>query len=161
MTTTTKHETVITADPDLPTVTIVREFDAPPERVYRAHVEPELVARWLGPKDTPMVIAEWDARTGGCYRYRAERAGEVIASFYGSFHELRPYERLVQTFTWDGAPDSVAIETMTLTDLGAGRTRLTAVSVYGNREDRDAMIASGMESGVVEGYEALDALLAE
>ena len=46
------------------------------------------------------------------------------ARFYGSFHEVRPNERLVQTFTYDGAPDGVRLETMTFEDLGDGRTRV-------------------------------------
>jgi len=161
MSTTTRNETRIEADPKLPTIRIVRDFDAPRDRVYRAWTDPELVARWLGPKDTPMVIDSWDARTGGSYRYQAVRDGEVIASFFGSFHEVRPNERLVQTFTWEGEPDGVCLETITFTDLGGGRTRATTLSVVDTMEGRDAMIASGMESGVVEGYEALDALLAE
>jgi uncharacterized protein YndB with AHSA1/START domain len=161
MTQTTAHETRIEADPDLPTVRIIRDFDAPPDRVYRAWTDPKLVTRWLGPKSTTMKIGTWDARTGGSYRYSMWREGEEIASFYGSFHEARPGERLVQTFTWDGAPDGVSLETVTFEDLGDGRTRVTGLSVVDTMETRDAIIASGMETGVVEGYEKLDALLAE
>jgi uncharacterized protein YndB with AHSA1/START domain len=158
---TTTHETRIEADPELPTVRIVRDFDAPPDRVYRAWIDPELVVRWLGPKDITMQIDTWDARTGGSYRYSARRNGAEIASFYGSFHELRPVERLVQTFTYEGVPDGVCLETVTFEDLGDGRTRATSLSVVDTMESRDGMIASGMEHGVVEGYEKLDALLAE
>ena len=75
-----RRQTTIEADPNLPTVRIVRDFDAPPEKVFRAWTEKELVERWLGPKDTPMDLYEWDARTGGHYRYNATRDGEVIAS---------------------------------------------------------------------------------
>lgn len=160
MTSTTKHETTIEADPNLPTIRIVRDFDAPPAKVYKAWVDPDLVVRWLGPRDTPMRIDQWEARTGGSYRYAAERDGEVIASFYGSFHELRQDERLVQTFTWEGAPDGVSLETATFTDLGDGRTRVTVLSVVDTMEARDMMVASGMQTGVIEGYEKLDELLA-
>ncbi|WP_020668882.1 SRPBCC family protein [Amycolatopsis nigrescens] len=161
MTTSVNFETSIEADPELPTIKIVREFAAPVERVYRAWTDPELVARWLGPKDTPTEIVEWDARTGGHWRHKAFRDGEEIASFYGSFHELRPNERIVQTFTYEGVPDGVSLETMTFEALGDNHTRVTAVSIVYTMDGRDAMIASGMESGVVEGFLALDALLAE
>jgi uncharacterized protein YndB with AHSA1/START domain len=161
MTMATTNKTTIEADPKVPTIRIVREFDAAPDRVYRAWTDPELVARWMGPKDTPTRIDFWDARTGGSWRFASVRDGEEIASFYGSFHELRSNERLVQTFTWEGEPDGVALETMTFEDLGDGRTRVTGVSVVDNFEARDMMIASGMETGVIEGYEKLDALLAE
>lgn len=160
MTTTTTHQTVIEADPALPTVRIVRDFDAPAHRVYRAWTDPELVAQWLGPHDITTRIDSWDARTGGAYRYSAWRDGEEIAAFYGSFHELRPDERLVQTFTYVGVPDGVCLETVTFEDIGGRRSRVTALSVVDTMEGRDAMIASGMEHGVVEGYQKLDALLA-
>jgi uncharacterized protein YndB with AHSA1/START domain len=157
----TTHETQISADPNVPTITIVREFDAGPDKVYRAWTDPELVARWLGPRSLQMRIETWDLRTGGSYRYEAVRGGERIAGFYGSFHEARPNERLVQTFTWDGAPDGVSLETVTFTDLGGGRTRCTTLSVVESLEIRDMILASGMDSGVIEGYEKLDELLAE
>ncbi len=160
MTTTTTNETRIEADPDLPTVRIIRDFDAPADRVYRAWTDPQLVARWLGPKSTTTQIDMWDARTGGSYRYSTWREGEQLASFYGSFHELRPDERLVQTFTYEGFPDGVCLETMTFEDLGDGRSRVTGLSVVDTMEARDMMIASGMEVGVIEGYQQLDALLA-
>ena len=157
----TNPGTTIEADPSLPTVRIVRDFAASPEAVFRAWTEQALVERWLGPADTPMDISEWDRTTGGHYRYDAVRDGEVIASFYGSFHEVRPAERIVQTFTWEGMPDGVSLETVTFEDLGEGRTRVSTLSVVDSLEARDAMVASGMESGIVEGYAALDALLAE
>jgi uncharacterized protein YndB with AHSA1/START domain len=108
-----------------------------------------------------MRIEQWDARTGGNYRYTALQDGEEVAAFYGSFHEVRPSERLVQTFTWEGMPDGVSLETMTFEDLGGGRTRTIGLSVVDNLEARDAIMASGMEVGVYEGYEKLDALLAK
>ena len=160
MTTTTRPEATIEAHPDLPLVTITREFDAPPALVFRAWTEPDLVRQWMGPRSVEMDIEVWDCRTGGSWRYAAGRDGEEIARFYGSFHEVRPGERLVQTFTWEGAPDGVSLETATFTDLGDGRTRLTSVSVVDSFETRDAILSSGMEVGVIEGYEKLDELLA-
>ncbi len=158
--TTTKHETEITASPEVPTISIVREFDATPAQVFRAYTDPELVSRWLGPRSTTMRIDSWDCVTGGSYRYAAERDGEVIASFYGSFHEVRPDERLVQTFTFDGYPDGVSLETMTFEALEGGRCRITALSVVESMEIRDMIMSSGMEVGLDEGYQKLDELLA-
>ena len=159
MTSTTHHETQIAADPDVPLVRITREFDAPPEKVYRAHVDPDLVAQWMGPRSTRMRIDQWDARTGGSYRYVAsDENGEY--GFHGCFHELRPNELIVQTFPFDGMPDGVALEKLVLEDIGNGRTRLTATSLVDSFEGRDGFVASGMDVGVNEGYEKLDDLLA-
>lgn len=160
MTKVTTNETRIEADPNLPTIHIIREFDAPRDQVYRAWTDPSLVVQWLSPKAYTMQISTWDARTGGSYRYSVWREGTEIAAFFGSFHELRPVERLVQTFTYEGVTDGVSLETVTFEDLGDGRTRVTALSVVDTMEGRDAILASGMESGVVEGYERLDAILA-
>jgi uncharacterized protein YndB with AHSA1/START domain len=157
--TTTAHETQIEADPQVPLVRIVREFDAPKEMVFRAHTDPELVVRWLGPRNLTMTIDTWDCRTGGSYRYVHERDGEQFG-FRGTFHEVRPNELIVQTFTFEGFPDGVALEKLTLEDLGDGRTRLVATSLVDSFEGRDAFVASGMETGVVEGYERLDEVLA-
>lgn len=157
---TTTRETAIEAVPDLPVIRITREFDAPPERVFDAHVDPEKVKRWLGPRRLRMTVDRWDAHTGGGYRYtHADDEGEY--RFFGSFHEVRPTERIVQTFTWEGFPDGVSLETLTFTALPGGRTRITAVSVVDSIEARDAILSSGMETGVNEGHDRLDELLAE
>ena len=147
MTTSAEHETTVEADSALPTGTMVREFDAAPDRVFRAFVERDLVARWLGPDDAAIHIDTWDARTGGSYRYVVRQDGVEVAAFYGSFHEVRPSTRLVQTQTFD--------------DLGDGQTRMTSVTLMESFEDRDGLIASGMEEGVVAGYAKLDEMLVD
>ena len=159
MSTTTKHETEITVDEKVPLVRLVREFDAPVAKVYRAHVDPEIYAKWVGPEKRSAQIDHWDARTGGSYRYVIGSDG-FEAGFNGVFHELRENELIVQTFSFEGVPDGVALEKLRFEDLGDGRTRLTATSLVDSFEDRDAFVASGMESGIVEGYAKLDALLA-
>lgn len=155
----THHETQIAADPDVPMVRITREFDAPPAKVFRAHTDPDLVTRWLGPRGVEMRIDHFDCRTGGSYRYVHTADGEEYG-FRGCFHEVRPAELIVQTFTFEGMPDGVALERLEFTDLGDGRTRLTSTSLVDSFAGRDAFLASGMETGVVEGYERLDDVLA-
>jgi len=157
--TTSRRETTIESDPEVPLVRIVREFDAPREKVFRAHTDPELLVQWLGPRSVEMVVDRFDCRTGGSYRY-LHRRGDEEYGFHGSFHEVRPSELIVQTFTFEGFPDGVALEKLVLEDLGDGRTRLTATSLVDSFEGRDAFVASGMETGVVEGYERLDEVLA-
>jgi uncharacterized protein YndB with AHSA1/START domain len=160
MTTTTKHETEIAAAKEVPTITITRDFDAPRELVFRAWTDPELLVQWLGPKASRMRVTQWDCRTGGSWAYVDGREGDPdYAAFYGSFHEVREPSRLVQTFTWAGAPDGVSLETLTLAELPDGRTRSVITSVVESFEIRDAILSSGMDTGVLEGYEKLDELL--
>jgi len=155
---TTTNETEIIVDPDVPMVQIIREFDAPPDKVFRAHTDPELVRQWLGPRRHEMIIDHWDCRTGGSYRYVHASDGNEFG-FHGCFHDVTP-NRIVQTFTFEGFPEQVALETLVLEDLGGGRTRLVAQSLVDSFEARDGFVASGMEGGVREGYERLDELLA-
>jgi len=153
------HRTEITLDPDVPLVRITREFDAPPAKVFQAHVDAELFAQWNGPRNTTMRIDHHDCRTGGSYRYVHSVDG-FDAGFNGCFHEVRPSELIVQTFSYEGMPDGVALEKLVFEDLGDGRTRLTSTSLVDSFADRDAFVASGMEVGVQEGYERLDEILA-
>ncbi len=157
----TTHKTQIDVDTEVPLVRITREFDAPVAKVFRAHTDPELVPQWLGPRGVEMQIDQWDCRTGGSYRY-VHVSGGQHHGFHGSFHEVRPEDGvIVQTFTYEGFPDGVALERLQLTDLGNGRTRLVATSLVDSFAARDAFVASGMEEGVVQGYERLDELLAQ
>lgn len=159
MSTTERHDTQVVVDPDLPTIRITRLFDAPPAAVFEAHADPELFARWVGPHGVTATIDRWDCRTGGAYRYLCG-FGDEHHAFYGSFHEVRPGELIVQTFTYEGVPDGVLLERQVFEDLGDGRTRLVVTSVLESLEARDGYVASGMEGGTRDSYEKLASLLA-
>lgn len=152
-------EAAIEADEKLPIIRITRDFDATREQLFRAHTDPELFARWVGPNDMSTEIDYWDARTGGSWRFLSTRGDEKFA-FHGSFHEVSD-ARLVQTFTWEGMPQGVALETLTFEDLGDGRTRLHGQSLVDSFQARDGMLASGMAVGLNHGYAKLDALLSD
>jgi uncharacterized protein YndB with AHSA1/START domain len=149
----------IEADPALPIIRITRDFAATPAQLFRAHTDPELFVRWVGPDGTKATVTRWDATTGGSWRFVGTAGGDEYG-FHGCFHEVRP-DRIVQTFTWEGDPDGVALETLTFEDLGEGRTRLHAQSLSDSFESRDAWLRSGMEVGVDQGYAKLDSLLAD
>ncbi|GAB3588816.1 SRPBCC family protein [Calidifontibacter terrae] len=149
----------IEADPQLPIIHITRDFHATPAQLFRAHTDPEIYQRWVGPDDLGVRIDHWDARTGGSWRFVNTRGDEEYA-FHGSFHEVRP-DRLVQTFTFEGEPDGVSLETLTFEDLGDGWTRLHAQSLVDSFEAREGWLNSGMERGVNDGYAKLDGLVAD
>ena len=159
MTSTTQNTTEFIAPEGQPTMEIVREFDAPRDRVFRAHTDPELVKQWLGPRRLTMRIERYEVVRGGSYRYFHVDEDGTEYGFWGSFHEVRPDELIVQTFSWDGAPAEVSLEKAVFEDLGNGRTRLRAVSVTDSVQSRDAMLASGMTDGVTQSYERLDEML--
>ncbi len=151
-------QTQVTADPHLPAIHTTRDFRATPAQLMRAHTDPELYARWIGPHRLTTRIDYWDARRGGSYRFTNLEDGAEYC-FYGSFHEITG-DRIVQTFTFEGMPDSVSLETIWFEDLGDGTTRLHGQSLGDSFEGRDAYLASGMEVGITEGYAKLEALIA-
>jgi uncharacterized protein YndB with AHSA1/START domain len=152
---------IITAPEGLPFVEVTREFDAPVEAVFRAHQDPELYTRWVGPRGYEMDLQEYDFSTGGHYRYvhRDGTGGEY--AFRGVFHVVRDNEFAIQTFEFEGAPDVVSIESVRFEPLEGGRSRIVVHAVYPSLDARDAIVASGMEHGISDGYEQLDELLAE
>jgi uncharacterized protein YndB with AHSA1/START domain len=157
---TTTNPVTITAPEGLPFIDIEREFDAPVAAVFNAHRDPELVKQWLGPRGYEMTIERWDFVPQGGYRYlHTNPEGESFA-FNGVFHSVRENEFAIQTFEFEGYPDVVAIESATFEDLGGGRSRLKIHSVYPDVASRDGMVASGMETGLLEGYARLDEILA-
>ena len=151
---TTTNETQIIVETEVPMVRIIREFDAPPEKVYRAHTDPELFTQWNGPDSLSTRLDHFDCRTGGAYRYTMTR-DDFEAGFHGSFHDVIPNELIVQTFTPDGAPDLVILEKHRFEDLGDGRTRLTATSLVESLEYRDSFL----DAGLVDSFVKLDDLL--
>jgi uncharacterized protein YndB with AHSA1/START domain len=150
----------VNAPEGLPFIEFDREFDAPVEAVFRAHKEPDLVKQWLGPDGYDTHIDAYDFRTGGRFRFvQRGNEGEEYA-FNGVYHVVRDNEFAIQTFEFEGFPDVVSIESLTFEDLGDGRSRVRGHATYPSLEARDGMVSSGMESGMTEGYERLDKVLA-
>ena len=136
-----------------------RVFDAPRDRVFAAFTDPELIPQWWGPRRFTTIVDKMDVRRGGEWRFVHRDADGNESGFRGTYREVTPPERVVQTFEWEGMPGHVIVETVTFEDLG-DRTRVTNVSLFHTTEERDGMLASGMESGMIETYDRLDELLA-
>jgi len=142
-------------------IVMTREFDAPRELVFEAHTKCEHLDKWWGPRKYSFAHCEMDFRPGGKYRFVHQGPDGVEEhGFRGEYREIVPPERIVWTFEWERMPGHVSVDTLTLEDLGAGRTRLVAHSLFDSKEDRDGMLQSGMEEGASETYDRLAELLA-
>jgi len=154
------NATTITANPGEQVIDIERVIAAPIADVYRAYSEPDLLAQWIGPRGYVTDILKFDFRAGGEWAFEQGGDDGERYAFRGSFHSVDPQKGFVQTFEYAGAPGHVSLERVSFEDLGDS-TMVRGHSVYQSVEDRDAMVASGMEHGVVEGYERMDELLAK
>ncbi|MEP7214286.1 MAG: SRPBCC family protein [Acidobacteriota bacterium] len=155
------NKTEVKAEPGKQELFIIREFDAPRELVFNAHIDPDIYVKWVGPRDLTMTIEKWEPHAGGSYHFTHERGGHTYA-FFGVTHEVLEPERIIGTFEFDGLPERghVILGTTRFEELPGGRSRLVHQSVFQSVADRDGMIQSGMERGVTEGYEKLDEILA-
>jgi uncharacterized protein YndB with AHSA1/START domain len=156
-----QNKTIVTTEAGKQELFITREFDAPRELVYKAHTDAKLYAQWLGPHGYEIVLETFEPVSGGKYRYIHKDKNGSEYGFHGTFHTMTE-ELMIQTFEFEGMPEPrhVTLDTMRLEKLPNDRTKVTIHSVFQSVSDRDGMVASGMESGVREGYERLDDLLA-
>ncbi len=142
-------------------IAMTRVFNAPRRLVFDALTKPELVKQWLlGPPGWTMPVCEIDLRVGGAYRYVWRHANGREMGMGGVYREIVPQERVVCTELFDEAwYAGEALVTNVLVEQG-GKTTLTLTSRFGSRETRDAVLKSGMESGVAVSYDRLEQLLA-
>ena len=148
-------------------VKVTRTFKVPRELVYRAYTESQLVQRWLlGPPGWTMPVCESDLRVGGRYRWRwRSEDGKSEFGFDGVFREVQPGVKIVHTQVYDPGtnepvPPSEAIITVSFAEQG-GVTTVTTLMDFGNKETRDAVVATGMTDGMEQSYQLLDRVLAE
>jgi uncharacterized protein YndB with AHSA1/START domain len=150
-----------TATVTLPTdeqILIRREFDAPKHLVYRAWTTPELVKRWWSGHQGEMTIVEIDLRVGGRWRYVMVADGGHEVAFHGEYREIVPDQRIVNTEVYEtpGAPEGEgALNIVTFTEVD-GRTTLTLLVQAASKQDRDAIVSSGMEVGMQQQMDLLE-----
>jgi uncharacterized protein YndB with AHSA1/START domain len=152
--------TRIVAEPGKQEIVIVHVFDAPRELVFATANDPELLPEWWGPERLSTRVDRMEVRSGGSWRIVHHDADGNEFAFHGVHHDVTEPERVVRTFEFEGAPGHVALETAVFTTV-AGKTQLTTTSVYQSVEDRDAVLASGMENGARETMDRLAALVAK
>ncbi|HUQ98392.1 MAG TPA: SRPBCC family protein [Gemmatimonadaceae bacterium] len=142
-------------------IIMTRVFNAPREMVFDAWTKPELVRRWLlGPDGWSMPVCEIDARPGGRYRYvwKNDVNGSEMG-MSGTYIEVKRPDRIVSTETFDEAwYPGEGRNTLVLVENN-GETTMTATSRYESRAARDAVLRTGMESGVRASYDRLAAIL--
>lgn len=152
------NKTQIVAEPGRQELFIIREFEAPRDLVFRAFSDADILVQWVGPRELTMRYEKFEPMTGGSYRYLQSLPNGVEFGFHGVCHEHTAPIRIIQTMEFEGLPEKghVVLETIRFEELANERTRVTVQSVFQSVSDRDGMIQSGMERGVVTSHERLD-----
>jgi uncharacterized protein YndB with AHSA1/START domain len=143
-------------------IVVTRRFAASPEQVYRAHIDPEIIKKWmLGPEGWTMPVCINDARPGGKIRYEWAKSDGRSFFLTGEFIKLEPPRRIVHIERMhlpDPTPDN-HVETTFERD-GTG-TLMTMRMTLPNAATREAMLKSGMEHGMEAGYLRLERMASE
>lgn len=142
-----------------PIMTLSRVFDAPRELVWRTFVDPVHRAAWWGPHGHKNEVTAWDVRPGGRWRVVSHIPGGHVVIFIGEFREIEKPELLVATFGMENMYEGHEILEEHRFEERDGQTHYLCTSYCGTLETRDGILASGMEVGVREGFERLDAIL--
>src|SRR5438270_9340301 len=160
MTVTSRERATLTLPSD-EQILITREFDAPRHLVYEAWTTPELVERWWHAKRGRVTVVEIDLRVGGKWRYAMVADDGMEVAFHGEYRQIVRNERIVSTEVYEGLPDGVreeqgaTVNTATFTETD-GRTQLTLLIETTSKLSRDAIIESGMESGLQDALDLLE-----
>ncbi|MPY93337.1 MAG: ATPase [Acidimicrobiia bacterium] len=156
-----RHGSAVITLPSDTEFLVTRVFDARAELVFKAFTTPELVKRWWGFETSEWLVCEIDLREGGQWRF-VVREGDMEVGFHGEYREIAGPHRLVSTEMYEGVPDpepeDYALNTMTL-DEHDGVTTMTLLVRFASQEGRDAVLATGMESGMQVSYDRLDDLV--
>ncbi|WP_051681669.1 SRPBCC domain-containing protein [Cellulomonas sp. HZM] len=135
-----------------------REFEAPAALVQRAHTEVDLFTQWMGPRGTTVEVDRFEPVTGGAFRYSVVSPDGGAWTFRGTYHDVVP-GRIRHTWQYE-AEEQVTLETLEFVDLPDGRSALEVTSTYTSAQACEDMLASGMDAGMDEDFERIDALLA-
>ena len=147
-------------------ILITRTLNAPRHLVYRAWTTPELVKKWWPGRRGEMTVAEMDFRVGGAWRYVMVAHGEFEVGFHGTYREIVPNERIVNTEVMEmpGVPtdseEGAVVNTVTFEEADGGATTVRIRTDAGSKEVRDMIAQSGMEGGVREQFEIIEELAA-
>lgn len=140
-------------------ILLVRTFDGPPELVFEAFTDPNLIPKWWGPKSTTTTVDKMEVRPGGKWRFiQKDKDGEY--AFKGEYREIVPNEKIVNTFEFEPMAGHISVENITFEKVD-GKTKVTNHVKYASKADRDGMLQTGMEEGAAETWDRFEELIGE
>ncbi len=148
-----RAKTILIAEPGKQESSMIRTFDAPRDRVFRAYTDKKLIGQWFAPRRYEIIVERFEAKPGGSWRILNRDTEGNEYAFHGVYHEVSP-ARVVYTFEFEEMPGHVILGIITFEEKG-GKTTVTEKSLFESVADRDGMLKSGMEDG---GPEVMDRL---
>jgi uncharacterized protein YndB with AHSA1/START domain len=154
-----RHESAHIEFPNDLEIVLTREFDAPIQLVFDVLTKPEHVTKWFAPFGEEMKVCSIDLRVGGNYHIVFVTDDGRECSFRGTYLEVEPPTRTVETWLFEGWPDAEAVETMDLQEAN-GMTKLTWKLAFRDKAGRDHMTKfDGIEANLDNVADYLRSLL--
>ncbi len=136
---------------------ITRTFDLPVELLFKAYVDPELIAQWMGTR-----VVEFENEPLGCYRFETtDQQGNVVFSANGVMHELVQNERITRTFQMENTPFPVQLEFLEFQAITTDTSRLVIQIVFKSAEYRNQLLQMPFASGLNMAHNRLEAVVKE
>jgi uncharacterized protein YndB with AHSA1/START domain len=157
--------TAVRKDPHALSLTLDAEFDASPERVWQLWSDPRQLERWWGPPTYPATVTKHDLKPGGRVEYHMTGPEGDQPHAFWDVQEVDPPRSLMVRDGFaheDGSPNTEMPTNefrVTIEDLGAGRTRMSIVSLFPSTEAMEQLLGFGMEEGLTMAVGQIDALL--
>jgi uncharacterized protein YndB with AHSA1/START domain len=133
-----RHGSAVIEFPSDLEIVLTREFDAPIDLVFDVFTKPEHVRKTIAPFGEEVTECSIDLRVGGDYHFVFVTDDGTECSFRGTYLEVEPPTRTVETWLFDGWPDAEAVETMDLQEAH-GVTTLTHRLAFRDQAGRDHM----------------------
>jgi uncharacterized protein YndB with AHSA1/START domain len=154
-----RHGSAVVEFPNELEIVLTREFDAPIQLVFDVFTKPEHVRRTIAPFGEEVTVCSIDLRVGGSYHFVFVTDDGTECSFRGTYLEVEPPTRTVETWLFDGWPDAEAVESIDLQE-NDGVTKLTHRLAFRDQAGRDHMAKfDGLEANFDNVEDLLRALL--
>src|SRR5262249_20881093 len=136
-------------------IVMTRTFDAPRQLIFEAWTKPEHLQRWFGAPGWTLTVCEIDLRPGGIWRFVMRKASGKEMEIRGVYREIVPPERIVSTETAGcdvgHQEGNEILSTVSFAEQNR-KTMLTHTLLYPSSEIRDAVMGTGMQTGVAASY---------
>jgi uncharacterized protein YndB with AHSA1/START domain len=138
-----EQKTKINAEDGRQDLLITREFDLSVELLFKAYVEPEIVAQWMGTN-----VLKLENKKHGSYRFETTDPKGNKHGFSGVIHDFSPNEKITRTFEMENTPYGVQLEFLEFEKLGDDTSRLKMHVVYRSAAHRDQILALPFAQGI-------------
>ena len=138
-----EQKTKINAEENKQELVITREFDLPLELLFKAYIEPGIVAQWMGTK-----VLKLESKKHGSYQFETTDVKGNKYGFNGTIHDLVPNKKIIRTFEMENTPFPVQLEFLEFEKLTDSTSKFNMHIVYKSVALRDQMLQLPFAQGL-------------